>query len=306
MNRPSRREVLQAGTAAALAAGLGAIPKAEAARLPAPPGGARFKVGSCGYSYRQYLQDKTQPMAYTEFLDACAAMNMDGVELTSYYFPNPLSNAELNRITRHAFRLGLEVAGTAVGNNFCLPPGPERDKQIADVKKWLDYGADMGARQMRIFAGPLPKEPKADDATGRKWVIECLQECLPKAEEKGIILAMENHGGVVADAEGMLAILNAVKSDWFGMKWDCGNFHSSDPYAELERTVAHAVSTHIKTEVTIAGKKQLTDLDRVVKILRDAGYRGYLLLEYEAKEEPKIAVPRIIADLQRLAVTTRA
>lgn len=303
MSLPSRREILQAGTAAALAAGLGVHPApAASAEIPKRAGGPRFKVGNCGYSYRQYLQDKTKPMTYAEFLDASAQMNIDGVELTSYYFPTPVTLADINRLTRHAFLLGLEVCGTAVGNNFCLPSGDERSKQIANVKQWLDYAGDMGARQIRIFAGALPKEPKVDEATGRKWVVECLEECLPKAEENGVILALENHGGVVSDANGILAILNAVKSDWLGMKWDCGNFRTADPYADLARTVNYAVTTHIKTEVaTPDGQKKPADLERVISILRDAGYRGYLILEYEAKEEPKVAVPRILADLQRLA-----
>jgi sugar phosphate isomerase/epimerase len=235
-----------------------------------------------------------------EFLDLCARMNLDGVELTSYYFPEPLTSAFLNKVTRHAFLLGLEVGGSATRSNFCLPMGSERNAQLDHVRQWLDYSADMGSRAIRIFAGDAPKG--VSDEQARKWVVECIEELLPHAEKCGVILAMENHGGVVSDADGTLAITDALRSDWFGLKWDCGNYRTADPYADLQRTVAYAVTTHVKVDIYPGGKKAVTDLPRVVKMLKDAGYRGYVHLEYEATEEPKTAIPRILAELQKLAV----
>ncbi len=292
----TRRDVLSA----AVTAGIGV--SASGAFGDAPPKrGARprFRVGSCAYSYRQYLQAKTEPMSYEAFLEACAAMDMDSVEMTAYYFPDPLKLTDIHRLSRKAFLLGLDIAGAAVGNTFCLPPGDERDKNLVKVRQWIDYASDMGARTLRVFAGGPPKG--TENAEGRKWVIDCIHECLPKAEEKGIILAMENHGGVVADAAGTLEILEAVRSDWFGLKWDTANYHTADPYADLAKVAAYAVTTHMKTEIFPGGKREATDFARVLNILRGVNYRGYLLLEYEAAEEPKVAVPRAIAELQRLA-----
>lgn len=279
--------------------GLASATAANAFDKPQRTGGAHLKVGCCAYSYRQYLQAKTDKMDILQFLDICAGMNIDGVELTSYYFPDPLTPEYLNKVTRRAFLLGLEVGGSATNNNFCVPSGEQRNKELAHIRKWLDYSSDMGSRAMRIFAGGAPKD--TSEETARKWVVECLEELLPHAEKRGVILALENHGGVVSDSNGMLAIADAIKSDWFGLKWDCGNYRTPEPYTDLERTVAYAVTTHIKTDIYSGNKKALTDLPRVVKILKDAGYRGYLHLEYEAMEEPKIAVPRILTELQRLA-----
>lgn len=297
----NRRELLKAGVAVGLAAGLTSTSGEYAAAIEPPQrvGGAKMKVGCCAYSYRKYLQDKTAPMPLKKFLEICATMNMDGVELTAYYFPNPLSSAELNALTRHAYLLGLEVTGSAVGNTFTLPTGEERNKQIAYVKQWIEYTADMGGRSLRIFAGSLPKGVEATEA--RKWVVECVQECLPLAEKKGVIMAMENHHGVVPDANTVFQILDAIKSDWFGFKWDSGNFQTPDPFVDLTRLAKYAVTTHIKTEMSPGGKKQEADLSRFVKILREASYRGYLLLEYEAAEDPMTAVPKTIATLQKLA-----
>lgn len=302
--QPSRRDLLNAAAALGVAMSLPAAAEtAHANPKPARTGGAYLKVGCCAYSYRQYLQAKSNPMTLFEFLDLCAGMNLDGVELTSYYFPDPLTPEFLNKLTRHAFLLGLEVGGSATNCNFCVPKGEQRDKELAHIRKWLDYSRDMGSRAMRIFAGGAPKGTTNDEA--RKWVVECIEELLPHAEKCGVMLALENHGGVVSDADGTLAIANALNSEWFGLKWDCGNYRTADPYADLQRTVPYAVTTHIKTDIYPSNKKTDTDLTRVVKILKDANYRGYLHLEYEATEEPKTAIPRILAGLQKLAQSTK-
>ena len=275
--------------------------ESDAIEPPARIPGSRLKVGSCAYSYRKYLQSKTEPMSLYQFLDRCAALNMDGVELTSYYFPEPITLAEIHKITRHAYLLGLEVAGTAVGNTFCLPVGGARNANIAKVKQWIDYARDMGAPGLRVFAGDPPKG--TEPTVGRKWVVECLQEVLPHAQEKGVMLSLENHHGVVADAEGVIEILDAIKSDWFGLKWDSGNFWTPNPYSDLAKTAKYAVTTHIKTEVAPNGKKQPADLEKILGILKSVHYRGYLLLEYEGAEEPLTAIPKAISELQKLTLT---
>jgi len=92
-----------------------------------------------------------------------------------------------------------------------------------------------------------------------------------------------------------------VKSPWIGINLDTGNFHTDDPYADLARCAPYAVNVQIKTEVQKrGGANEPADLPRLVKILADANYQGYVTLEYEAAENPKTAVPRYLAELQRL------
>ena len=69
----------------------------------------------------------------------------------------------------------------------------------------------------------------------------------------------------------------------------------------LFRSIApYGVCVQVKTEVSPNGKKEPADLARMVKILKDANYHGYLALEYEAAEDPKVAVPRHIKELRKL------
>ncbi len=274
---------------AGLAAGAGTANAIEPIVRKGPP---RLKLGICAYSYRQLLTRKEEPMTLEGFLEKAAELDVEGVELTSYYFKDT-SAAFLRRLRARAFQLGLDVAGTAVGNNFCIPPGPARDKQIENVKKWVDISEALGAPVIRIFAGSKQKDQS--DADAHKVLVETIEECCAYAGEHGIYLALENHGGPTATAEGTLKILRDVKSPWFGANLDTGNFHSADPYAEIAAVAPYAITTHVKVEVSAAGQKpQPADFPRIVKILREAGYRGYLSIEYEAKEDPLTAIPRHI------------
>ena len=121
--------------------------------------------------------------------------------------------------------------GTAIGNTFTHPAGPDRDREIAYTKLWVDRAADMGAPTIRIFAGDVQKGTTETQA--RQWCIDAIRECCEYAGRKGVILALENHGGIVTTAEQLVSIVRAIDSEWFGVTWDSGNFRSADPYAEL-------------------------------------------------------------------------
>jgi sugar phosphate isomerase/epimerase len=191
------------------------------------------------------------------------------------------------------------VSGTAVGNNFCTKDPAKLKQQLTYVREWTEHAARLGAKTVRIFAGNLDKDDHEEAARSR--CVEAIQEACDFAASHGIILALENHGGIVTTIDEMLALVRAVKHDWFGVNLDTGNFHSEDPYADLERLAPYAVVVQLKTEIHRTGKpKEPADLKRLIDILRAPGYRGYVALEYEAAEEPKVAVPRAINALKQL------
>src|SRR5439155_19033301 len=101
-------------------------------------------------------------------------MGLEGTELTSYYFQPDVDDAYLRKLKQHCFRLGLDVSGTAVGNDFCHPPGPERDKQLASVKQWVDRAEVLGAPIIRIFSGSVKE--KQDEASARQLAVEAIEE----------------------------------------------------------------------------------------------------------------------------------
>lgn len=298
MSTLPRRQFLRIG-----ALSLFAAPLARAIEPFTRGGSPRLQLSLAAYSFRDSFKDQrnkpTNPDAKLDmfgFIDYCADHGVPAAELTSYFFPKDVTPEYLLKIRRHAFLRGVAISGTSVGNNFALPAGPARDKEIADVKKWIDYAAIMGAPHIRIFAGAAKG---ISDVEARSMCISAIEECCAYAGAKGIFLGLENHGGIVTKVDGMLEIIKAVKSPWFGVNLDTGNFHSEDPYAELAQIAPYAVNVQVKAEIKRAGQKEheLADLPRLVKILRDANYQGFVALEYEAKEDPWTAVPRWLAEL---------
>jgi len=292
-NTLDRRRFLTAaslGAAAALANGALAVQPLDRTH------DSRIKLSCCAYSLRKYLQGKDRSMSLEDFIAKCVEWGLDGVELTSYYFGE--STPEYcHQLKRACFLAGIDVSGTAIGNKFAVPAGDERTKQNDNVRKWIDLAVELDAPCMRVFGGPVPKGTDPEEAT--KWAIEALHDVAPYAAERGVYLALENHGGVTATATGVLAILSGVESEWIGANLDTGNFHSEDPYAELAQVAPYAVNVHLKAEVKAGGKPaQPTDFARVADILRAARYSGYVSLEYESAEDPMTAVPRILGDIR--------
>jgi sugar phosphate isomerase/epimerase len=261
---------------------------------------SHFKLSLAAYSYRDYLIGPKKSMDLFGFVDLAADLGLDAVELTSYYFPANVSPDYLNRLKTHAFRQGLDISGTAVMNDFCLAPGPEADKEVEHVRTWIGRAAELDAPVIRVLSGNWLQGTPEPELEGR--VIQRIESLLPYAAEKGVILALENHGGgVTVTAEQLLRLVQAIKGPNFGVNLDTGNFHGPDPYAEIAQAAPYAVNVQVKTEIRRRGhSKEPADLSRVVTILRDAKYSGYVVLEYNAPEDPKTAVPRYVKTLRSL------
>ncbi|MDA0831726.1 MAG: sugar phosphate isomerase/epimerase [Planctomycetota bacterium] len=268
-------------------------------------GKSHFKLSLAAYSFHRYLPfnykkpfEGEAKMNLDDFVNFCAEQNLDGTELTSYYFPTDTTTDYLLHLKEMTFRLGLDISGTAIGNDFCVVGSEAREQQLAYTRQWIDNAAIMGAPCIRIFAGTIPQGDTEEAA--RERCISAIDEAVEYAATKGVILALENHGGITATPEQILKIITAVKpSPWFGVNFDGGNFHTADPYASLEQIAPYTVNAQLKVEVTPEGQpKQPSDLKRMVGVLKDAGYRGYLVLEYEAEEEPHEAIPRHLQELR--------
>lgn len=279
-----RREFLRTSATAASSLALTGLTGSLSAIEPIKRNGQpKFKFSLAAYSYRDLLlpkQGKEPQLTLKDFVDDCAKMGLEGTELTSYYFPKEVTLDYLHDLRRHCFRLGLDVSGTAVGNEFGHPQGEKRDAEIAKVKQWVDHAAVLGAPVIRIFAGHQQKGQT--EAEAHALMVSAIEECCAYAGKHGVYLALENHGGPTGTVEGILQFIRDVNSPWFGVNLDSGNFSSADPYGDLAKIAPYAVNAQIK--VAIAGpekKKVSSDFKKLAKIMRDANYRGYIVLEYE-------------------------
>jgi sugar phosphate isomerase/epimerase len=294
--RINRRDIIRGALLAPVglaAPSLAHVKPEERKGVPAP-----FKLALAAYSYRDFLQGAQKSMTLFDFVKRAAEMGTDGVELTEYYFEKPITPEYLIELKRVCHLWGQSITGTPIGNSFTAPAGPERDKQIETYCKWVDISATLGSPAIRTFAGTTPKDTSESDA--RRNVIQTLEIVCDYAAKKGVYVAVENHGGVVAEADGLQEIVKGVQSPWCGINLDTGNFRTADPYGDLARCAPYAVTVQYKVDMFPKGKNpEDADFSRVLKILREAGYRGFIALEYENKEDPLVAVPRHLAAMRK-------
>ena len=264
-----------------------------------------MKLSLAAYSFNRLFARRGTPeqiaeaeMTLEKFIDYCAEQGLGATELTGYYFPRDVTNEYLLQIREKCHRLGLSISGTAIGNDFCLKEGDARDRQLADCRKWIDYAAVMGAPVIRIFAGKVPKGDSEEAAIDR--CVAGINESLDYAATKGIFLALENHGGITATPDQMMKIIDRVDdSPWFGVNFDSGNFRTDDPYRDLAIIAPYAVNAQIKVAMSSGDRKTKTpaDLERVINILNDAQYRGYVTLEFE-ESHPFEEIPKYLEKLR--------
>lgn len=272
-------------------------PLAAAAEPVARPGEPKFKFSLAAYSYRSLLAGKQASLTLEDFIRDCAKFNLEGTELTSYYFPSEVTPEYLINLKRQCFLLGLAVSGTAVGNDFGLPPGEQRDQQIAHLKKWVDHAAVLGAPVIRIFAGKQHKGVSEEET--HRLVVSGIEECCEYAGKHGVFLALENHGGPTSTADGLLSLVRDVKSPWLGVNLDTGNFHEGDIYAQIAACAPYAVNVQVKVVVSDSQGKRPTDYSRLAEILRDSGYRGFIVLEYEEPGDPREESAKHLDELRK-------
>jgi L-ribulose-5-phosphate 3-epimerase len=297
MNR--RRFLAVTGaTLAAAAVPAGRASAGPAGQAPQQPGKPRFRTGLVAYSYRLALQAKT--MTYEDLIRVAVETGTDGLDMTVYWLPGT-SDDHLLPLRRFAFRNRVEIYSIGTRVRLAQPPGELQDKELADLRKWVDVAQKLGATHVRVFGGSKPDGATLEQAIG--MAAETLKRGAEYAGTRGIILGVEDDGGITEFARETIEIVKRADSPWAGMNLDVGNFRPPDVYGQIDMSVPYAVSTHVKTEMALDDGKSRgpLDWDRVFTMFARQGFRGYMGLEYEAAEDPQVAVPRYLRTLRDMA-----
>ena len=309
----SRRALLAGSLAAAsLSCALGAEEVSpDAATPPRRPN----RIGVSTYSFWRFRDDSKLPIE--RCIDLAAEMGFDGVEILHVQMEDE-SNEALQRIKQRAFGHGLDLCGFSTHQTFVSPDEQVRKKNVEHTLRCIDLAYRLGIPTIRVNTGrwgttrsfdELMKnrgiEPRLEgytDEDGFGWVIGSLEQCLPRAEECGVVLGLENHWGLGRTAAGVLRVIEAIESPWLRATLDTGNF-LDDTYEQMERLAPHAALVQAKTY--FGGGTWYTlelDYERIAAILRKADYRGYVSLEFEGQEDYATAVPKSLELLRKAFV----
>jgi len=222
------------------------------------------------------------------------------VDITGYYFPGyPVvpSDAVIRHVKRRAFLLGLDMGGTGVRNDFSVADRPQRQADVALVKAWIRCAAKLGAPYVRVFAGRTHPEGYTWDQVAR-WMADDFRTCADYGKEYGVMVALQNHNAFIKMADQIEVILGMVDSDWFGLMLDIGSLRQGDPYAEIAQVTPYAVSWQIKELVYRDGQEERLDIQKLLGIIRQADYRGYLPLETLGEGDPYAKMTRFLAEVR--------
>jgi sugar phosphate isomerase/epimerase len=240
-------------------------------------------------------------MTLEEVIEYCAATGFDAVDPTGYYFkgyPAVPSDALINRIKLLAFSLGLEISGTGVRNDFAVPEASKRDADVALVERWIPVAARLGAPVLRVFDGRAMPAGHAK-AEVMDWIVGGIRRCVAAGEAGGVMIALQNHNDALKEADDYLEIRRRIQSPWFGLNVDIGSLRTTDdPYAEIARLAPHACTWQVKELVYRRDKEERVDLAHIVRILRDARYRGYVPLETLGEGDPKLKIRRFLEEFR--------
>lgn len=311
----NRRTFLAATAGAALAG-----PALSHAQAPAaPPFKKKIKLGISTYSY-WHFEEKKFPIATV--IERAAELGVEGVDVLHRQMEleekgpfDAAGRAYCRNLKRHAFRNGIDLICLSTHQNFVSPKPELRQTAVNHTLKTLEIADALGAASIRVNAGRWNTVANFDDFMKKRgleppiaghtedeafdWSIEGLGKCLKRAEELGIILALENHWGLSRSPEGLQRLLAGFNSPFIGALMDTGNF-LEDPYDKLKAIAPKTVFVQAKTYHG-GGEWYTLDLDyhRIAKILSDAGYSGYVSLEMEGKEAADTAVPKSLETLRK-------
>ena len=313
----------------------GLVPLAAAATLPPRPaaadvapiervGGSHLRIALNAYSFLEPLtanaKDPAQGLDLFGVCDFCARLDLDAVDLTGYFFPgypDAPDDEYLFALKRHAFDLGLAISGTGVRNDFTAADGAVRREGVDRIKTWIDVAAKLGAPVVRAFADSQPPfkdwrqaAGTADRAAVEAQVADALRECAEHGRRFGVIVAVQNHGDFINTGAEHLSLLHRVDHDWCGALVDTGKYLTADPYADIAAVAPFAVNWQIKETTGSSTDSPRTDMTKLVTIIRQSGYRGYLPIEtlsmHREGYDPEHEVAKMVAELRRAIEATQS
>lgn len=270
----------------------------------------RLRIGVSTYSYWHF--DKVK-YPIEKVIENAARLGFDGVEILHRQMESE-DRKYVNNLKRMAFSLGLDLFFLSIHQNFVSPEPAKRQQHIEHTKRCIDLAHQLGCPAIRLNSGrwgTIPEFQKMLDAGGKeapiegytdddafKWCIESINDCIPHAEQAGVIMALENHWGLTTSVDGLLRIFKGVNSPWLCINLDTGNF-VGDPYPQLEKLAPHAIVVQAKTYYG-GGVYYTRELDynRIAQILRNANFKGYISLEMEGKESADEAVAKSLKVLR--------
>ncbi len=173
-----------------------------------------------------------------------------------------------------------------VGN----PEESERIKTAENHKKWVDAAAFLGCHSIRVNAAS-----RGTFEEQQKLAADGLRRICEYGDTKNINVIVENHGGLSSNGEWLAGVMKLVDHKRVGTLPDFGNFiinrqtgEEYDRYKGVELLMPYAKGVSAKShDFDSEGNEVHSDYYRLMKIVKDSGYKGWVGIEYEGSVLPE-------------------
>ena len=253
-----------------------------------------FKISLAQWSLNKAIRnEKTlDPM---DFAQKAKELGFEGIE-----YVTQLYNEQLKTMGMEALQDSLKAKSTTYGvqnvlimvdgeGNLASSNEKERNEAIENHKKWVDAAAFLGCHAVRVnLSGATEKEA---------WIeasVKGLGDLAKYGASKNINVIVENHGGLSSNADLLSEVMTKINMDNCGTLPDFGNFCITkedgecidmfDYYKGTEILMKHAKAVSAKSyDFDANGHDTTLDYERLLQIVKDAGYTGYIGIEYEGE-----------------------
>lgn len=257
-----------------------------------------LKLSLNAYSFNKELRSGDTNLM--ELVDFCKHHRFEAIDPTGYYFPgypNVPDDKFIFEFKRKAFISGIEISGTGVRNDFANADVQKRKDDLVLIEEWCQVASKLGAPLLRVFAGREAEDNRNKDDVMRQVVLDLKKAC-EIGEKYGVMMALQNHNEFLKSSEEIIQILTGVNSKWLGLHLDIGSLAFRNPYLEIQKLVQYAITWQIKEQVWENGKKVQVNYDRLVKIILDSDFEGYLPLE-TLNTDPTLQLPVMIEEMKK-------
>lgn len=274
MNDFTRRNFMKG---LAIGAGLAGVSRASLSPALATPRATKDDISLAQWALVQEMRDgKWKNLDFPRI--AREDFGLNGIEFVNTLFEVPTASY-LNQLKKNADDHGVTMVLIMVDaeGETCTPSKEEREQTVTNHKKWIDIAHYLGCHAIRTNCRGTEGISKTDAI---KWAADTYHRMLEYSMPAGVSICIENHGGVSNDADWMVELMKEVDNLYFGSypDWRAPS-DDFDNVGYLEKMLPWAVGLSYRNQPT----EDLTA--KMIKLCRDAGYRGWYGIESSGREE---------------------
>lgn len=255
-----------------------------------------IKLSLQSLSYRDTFNDGQIDLE--GIIERAAELRLEGVDLHFRHFAST-DDDYLEDIRLLCLNRGLHMCYIGISNDF-LKPNAEGKAQVQLVKDWIDVAARMGIQMVRVFGGSIPDGETFDSMYPR--LLANTREAVAYGRSKGVVCGLHNHNHRAGPATGeqVLRLLDDVDDPYYSHILDTGQYKGSPGasrgergqeaeewgfYESIQASAPRTVQVRAKLYRIASGSEAWLDYDRIMPILKNVGFNGWMSLVFEGQDE---------------------